>query len=69
VTNRQPQGRSTTHADCRWHGKRSGFDSLSSPTAKAVRLGATSCQFESLVVMPVDVTVNAGACCNETTID
>jgi hypothetical protein len=27
VTNRQPQGRSTTQGDCRWHGRGQGFES------------------------------------------
>jgi hypothetical protein len=27
VTTRQPQGRSTTQADCRWHGRGQGFES------------------------------------------
>jgi hypothetical protein len=35
VTTRQPQGRSTTQADCRWHGRGQGFESLSS-TAKVL---------------------------------
>ena len=27
VTNRQPQGRSASQADCRWHGRGQGFES------------------------------------------
>jgi hypothetical protein len=27
VTTRQPRGRSTTQADCRWHGRGQGFES------------------------------------------
>ena len=38
MTNREPQRRSTTQADCRWHGSGQGFESLSSHLSSTNRV-------------------------------
>ena len=49
MTNRQPQGRSTTQADCRWHGRGQGFESPKLHSLfPLIRREAHRCHFSAL---------------------